>query len=158
MDAPGHGGFDEGTDIFVFNCTFVFSESRLFVSINSRNILKVAFSALIANWAIERMISKEEFHDTASSNSGFLRLGDDFHVGSNLSSARGNRFGDALYLNQAHPTVTSDGESLVVAEPGNFNTTLCASLINSVRAIDFDGFVINKDVECVISSSRSHKV
>ena len=158
MDASSHGGLDKGTNILVLDGTFVFSESALFVSVNSRNILKIAFSALIADWAIERMISEEEFHDTTSSYSGLLRLGDNLHVRSNLSSARGNRLGDTLDLNQAHSAVTSDRESLVIAESGNFNTTLCASLINSIRAINFNRLIVNIDVECVISSSRGHEV
>jgi hypothetical protein len=108
MDASSHGGLDKRTNILVFNGTFVFSESTLFVSINSRNILKVAFSALIANRAVQRMIGKEEFHDTTSSYPGLLRLGDNLHIGSNSSSARSNRLWDTLDLNQAHSAVTSD--------------------------------------------------
>lgn len=99
MNASSHGGLDEGTDILVLDGTFVFSESAFFVSVNSRNILKVAFSALIANGAIKRMISEEEFHNTTSSDSSLLGLGDNLHIRSNLSSAGGNRLGDTLDLN-----------------------------------------------------------
>ena len=99
MNASSHGGLDKGTDILVLDGTFVFSESAFFVSVNSRNILKVAFSALIANGAIKRMISEEEFHNTTSSDSSLLGLGDNLHIRSNLSSAGGNRLGDTLDLN-----------------------------------------------------------
>ena len=65
MDTSGHGSLDEWADVLVLDSSLIFSHSALFISINLGNILQIALTALIANWAIEWVVSQKEFHDTA---------------------------------------------------------------------------------------------
>lgn len=65
MDASGHGSLDEWADVLVLYGSLVLSHSALLISINLGNILQIALTALIANWAVEWMVSQKELHDTA---------------------------------------------------------------------------------------------
>lgn len=44
----------------------------------------------------------------------------------------------AFDFNEAHTTVASDRESLVVAEARNLNASLLASLVDRVRTVDLN--------------------
>lgn len=65
VDASGHGSLDEWTDVLVLDSSLIFSHSALLISINLGDILQVALTTLIANWAIEWMVGQKELHDTA---------------------------------------------------------------------------------------------
>ena len=65
MDTSGHSSLDKWADVLVLNGSLILSHSALFVSINLGDILQIALTALIANWAIEWVVSQKEFHDTA---------------------------------------------------------------------------------------------
>ena len=45
-------------------------------------------------------------------------------------------FGNAFDLDEAHATIASHGQTLVVAESWNLNTGFLARLINSVSSVD----------------------
>ncbi len=62
MDAAVHRGLDERADIFVFDRALVLGIARSIDAIAHRLILQVAFAALIADRAIERMVDQQEFH------------------------------------------------------------------------------------------------
>lgn len=86
MNASGHGSFDEGTDVFVLNCSFVLVESAFFIAVDAGNVLEVTFSTLVADGAIERMISQKELHYTTSGDSCGLRFGNNLNIRSYLGS------------------------------------------------------------------------
>ena len=136
MNASRHRGLDEGAEVLVLDGTLVFSEATLLVAVDGRDILKVALTTLIANGAVKRMVSEQELHDTTSGNSRLLRLSDDLEVRTNLSSAGSDRLRHTLALNETHTAVTSDRESLVIAEARDLNTGLSARLIDSVSAVN----------------------
>lgn len=158
MDTSGHSSLDEWADVLVLNGSLILSHSALFVSINLGDILQIALTALIANWAIEWVVSQKEFHDTASSDPGLLGSGDDFQIWSNLSGAGCQWLWRALNLDEAHSAVSSHREALVIAKSGNFNSSLSAGLINGVGGIDRDWLAINVDIELLVHSiGRSEK-
>jgi len=132
MNASCHGSLDQWTNVLVLNGSLVLSESTFLISVDLGNILKIALTSLITNWAIQRMIGKKEFHYTTSGHSGPFRFGDDFEIWSNLGCTGSKRLWSSLYLDQAHSAVTGDRESLVVAKSWNFNSCLGACLENSV--------------------------
>ena len=136
VNASSHRSLDEGTEVLVLDGTLVFSEATFLVAIDGRDVLQVALTTLIANGAVKRMVSEQELHDTTSGNSRLLRLGDDLEVRTNLGSARSDRLGHTLALNETHTAVTSNRESLVIAETRDLNTGLSARLIDSVGAIN----------------------
>ena len=57
VNASVHVGDDQRTDVFILDGSFELVVSSLLKSIVVTVVLKVAFSSLIANGAVERMIS-----------------------------------------------------------------------------------------------------
>lgn len=149
MNTPGHRSFNERTNIFVLNCSLGLVHSSFFIAIDCRNILKIAFSSLVTNWAVKRVICKQKLHDTTSCNSSSFRFGKNLKLWSNLSGTSSEWLWHTFTLNKAHSAVSSHRKSFMVAETRDFDTGFGASLENSVRAINFNGFAINVHVEPV---------
>lgn len=66
----------------------------------------------------------------------FLWLCNDLQIWSNLCCASSQWFGCSFYFYEAHSAVSSNGQSFMVAESGNLNACLEASLDNGVRSIN----------------------
>lgn len=66
MNTSIHDSRDQRTKIFVLNCSFIFVEATFSVPIDSRNILQIAFTSLITDWAIKWMVCEKKFHHTTS--------------------------------------------------------------------------------------------
>jgi len=74
MNASRHRCLNEWSNILVLDGSLILVHSALVVAIDCGNILKIALTTLVANWAIERVIGKEELHHTASSNPSLFRF------------------------------------------------------------------------------------
>ena len=62
MNAAVHLRFDQRTDVFVLDRPLVLTETVLVDAIRHGLILEVAFSALVADRTVERMVDEQEFH------------------------------------------------------------------------------------------------
>jgi hypothetical protein len=65
VDATGHGGLDEGSEVLVLDTTLVFHEAAFGVAVDGGDILKIALATLITNWAVKGVVGKKELHHTA---------------------------------------------------------------------------------------------
>lgn len=72
VDASVHVGDDHRPDILILNCSFEFVMSGSIEPIVKGVVLEIALAALIADRTIQGMVSQDEFHDSASGNSGSL--------------------------------------------------------------------------------------
>ncbi len=61
MNAAGHVGRDQGTQVLVLHRALAFGEARNISPVTEREILQLALAALIADRAIERMVDEQEF-------------------------------------------------------------------------------------------------
>ena len=116
MDAAGQIGLDQGADIFILDHPFLFLIARDIAAIAEREVLQLAFAALIADGAIQRMIDEEEFHDGFLRVQRSLRAGAHLHVRHDGRGAGGQRLGGLLHLDQTHAAVGRDGKFFVVAK------------------------------------------
>mgnify|MGYP001161469287 FL=1 len=64
MNASRHRCLNEWPNILVLDGSLILVHSALVVAIDCGNVLKIALTTLVANWAIERVIGKEELHHT----------------------------------------------------------------------------------------------
>ena len=64
MNASRHRCLNEWPNVLVLDGSLILVHSALVVAIDCGNILKIALTTLVANWAIERVIGKEELHHT----------------------------------------------------------------------------------------------
>src|SRR5262249_54426066 len=117
-------------------------------------VLQVAFSALVADRAVERMVDQQEFHHA------FARLAHHWRLGENLGRltlptgpavahtpcARGHRLGRSLELDQAHTAVAGNREALVEAEARDLRTCGLARLQQRVVRRDVDLFAVDDEL------------
>lgn len=128
MNASIHDGGNEGTNVFVFDSSLLLIESPRLISIGIVLVLEVAFSSLVANRTIERVIGQQKLHDSSSRDFHLFRECLDPHVGHDLSRTRGHWLWRSLNFHETHSAVSSNGELFVVAKPGNDDTVLVAGL------------------------------
>ena len=127
MDATRHHRLDEGADVLFFDGALVFLIARAAHAEGHRLVLQVAFAALIADRAVERMIDEQKLHHP------FARLLDHWRRGRDdlwravlvrrqivdEHRARRDRLRRTLHLDETHAAVAGDRKALVIAEAGN---------------------------------------
>ena len=136
VDAAVHVGVDQGAEIFLLHRALIVLEAAGVEAIGHGLVLQIAFAALVADRAIERVIDQQEFEHAFARFLHLLRIGDD---GGRRSVARGQEIGDthgaggnrlrhAGNFDQAHAAIAGDRQALVIAEAGNLDTGQLASL------------------------------
>jgi hypothetical protein len=107
---------DQRSNVLVFHSALALDlvESSSVATISHRLVLKITLSSLIANGAVERVVSKEKLHDTFSGLVDEGRVCLDHHSWLYGPCARRNRLGGPLYLDQAHTTTSSNHQLLMV--------------------------------------------
>ncbi len=136
MDAPVHEGLDERTDVFFLDRALVFHKARATESKRHGLVLQVAFTALIADGAIKRVIDKQEFHHPFAGVLDERRLGGHLarrtiairRQGAHTHGARRYRFGDTNNLHEAHSAIACDRKALVIAKARDLDAGLLTRL------------------------------
>src|SRR5262249_10966400 len=125
LDAAVHRGLHQRAEILVLDRALVLLEAARIHAIGHGLVLQVAFAALIADRAIQRMVDQQEFHHAFARLLHHRRLGEHHRRLAVRSGAQvadvlgagGDRLGwPALHLDQTHTAVAGDRETLVVAE------------------------------------------
>ena len=140
VNAAGHDRLDQWPHILLGYRALVFFIARTTAAISNRLILKVALAALIANWAIKRVIDQQEFHHAFTRGLHHRRIGADLLTLGCWQRAACLRFRRSrLHLDQTHAAVSSDTQPFVIAEARNFLPGKLAGLQDgrAVRSIDF---------------------
>ncbi len=76
VDAAVHHRLDERADILVFDGALVFLIARTVDAEGHRLVLQVAFAALVADRAIQRMVDQQEFHHAFAGLLDHRRVGE----------------------------------------------------------------------------------
>ena len=77
MDAAGHIGFDQRPEIFVLHRALVVGEAAGIEAVGHGLVLQIAFPALVADRAIERVIDQQKFEHALARLLHRRRVGDD---------------------------------------------------------------------------------
>src|SRR5690606_9993021 len=78
LDAAGHDRLDQRAHVLFFDRALVFVEARAASAVTHRLVLQVAFAALVADRAIERMIDPEGLHHALARLAHSGAFGDEF--------------------------------------------------------------------------------
>jgi len=132
VDASCHRSLDKWSNFLVLNSSLILHHSSFSISVDSRNVLQITLSSLVANRAIKWMVGKQKLHNTTSCDSSFLTLGNNFKIWSDVGGTSSEWLWSSLDLHQTHSTVSSDRESLVIAESWDLNSSLGTGLEDSV--------------------------
>src|SRR6185503_7344029 len=117
MDAARHVRGHQGTQILVFDDALLLGVARYAAAEAHREILQLALAALIADWAIERMVDEQELHRRFLRRDRALAAREDLHALGDGRGAGRHRLRRLLDLDQAHAAVRRDRELWVVTEP-----------------------------------------
>ncbi|MGF6976658.1 hypothetical protein QFZ94_005108 [Paraburkholderia sp. JPY465] len=146
--------------------TFLWKHHALFFAIARRRlavtdgqILQLAFAALVADRAVERMVDQQEFHHSLLALHRLVRLGAHDHAGRHRRRARGHGLRHLLDIDQTHPAVGRNRQLLVIAEVRNVGVDLMRSLDHhaAFRHLDFLAvyFQFNHDGQSSLTCYRS---
>src|SRR3989475_403657 len=90
--------------------------ARVAGAVADREVLQLAFAALVADRAVERVVDQQELHHPVLGLLGGRRIGPHLHAVGDRGGAGGQRLGRFLDLDQAHAAVGGDRELAVIAE------------------------------------------
>ena len=96
-----------------------FSVARVGRTVAHRQVLQLAFAALVANRAVQRVVDKQKLHHRLLRLDSLVGLGAHHHALGDRRGAGGHGLGGFFNVHQAHAAVSGDAELLVVAEMGN---------------------------------------
>src|SRR6266511_1986435 len=166
MDAAVHDGLDQDPHVFVLDRALVLLESAGIDAVGHGLILQIAFTTLVADRAIERVVDQQEFHHAFARLAHQWRLGEDLGrlavrpgpAVAHAPGAGGHRLRRALQLDQAHAAVAGDREPFVEAEARDFRACGLAGLQQRVVRRDVDLFAVDDELghrSCPLSVTRS---
>ena len=110
---------DQRADALVEYHALLFLVARGARSVAHREVLQLAFAALVANRAVERVVDQQEFHHRLLRGPGVLGFGKHLHAVGDRRGAGRQGLGRLLHLHQAHAAIGGDRELLVIAEVRN---------------------------------------
>ena len=124
MDAARHVGGDERAQVLLGHHALRLLVARAARPVADREVLQLAFAALVADRAVERVIDEQEFHDAVLRGDRLLRVRPHLHAVGRGRGAGGQRLRRLLHLHQAHATVRGDGKLAVITEMGDIDARL----------------------------------
>ena len=126
MDTPGHHGLHQGPEVLVLHGPLaqevVVGEPGPVRAEGHALVLQVALPALVADGAVQGVVHQQELHHALTGLTGEVGLGLHLPAVHHGHGAGRHRLGGLLHLDETHPAVARDGESVVVTEPGDLNT------------------------------------
>ena len=156
LDAAGHGRLDDRAHILVVDGALVLVEAGERAAIGHRLVLKVAFAALVADRAVERVVDEQELHHPFARLLHHRRVGADrLAVGGRQRAARLRLGRPRRDLDQAHAAVAGDRQPLVIAEARDLLARKLARLQHGRALRDFDLDAVDGDLRHQSPSFRS---
>jgi len=145
VDAARHVGRHQRAEVLVHHDALLFRVARAARAVAHRQVLQLAFAALVADRAVERVVDEQELHHPLLRLHGQLGVRPHLHAVGDRRRAGRQRLGRLLDLHQAHAAVGRDGQLLVVAEvrdvgAGNRGSIHHRAAVGNLDllAVDFD--------------------
>ena len=145
-----HG--NQRTDVLVEHHALLFFVARGTAAVAHGQILQLAFTALVTNGAIQRVVDEQELHHRLLGLDGLVGLGAHDHAHGHRRGAGGHGLGGLFHLHQAHAATRRDGQLLVVAEMGNVGARLFSRMHDHAARWHFDLLAVEFDFNHSFSS------
>src|SRR5215469_2821546 len=101
-------------------------------------ILQRTFAALVADWAVERVVHEQEFEHAGARLNHIRSVGRDDHAFGADRRARRLQLRHLLDLHDAHAARAVDADARVITVIGNFDAVLDGCLKNGLALLDSD--------------------
>ncbi|MCY1501637.1 hypothetical protein D9M68_357180 [compost metagenome] len=156
MDAAAHFFHaDQRADVLVEHDALFFFVARRRTAVADGQVLQLAFAALVADGAIQRVVDQQELHDGLLGLDGLVALGANDHALRDGRGAGRHRLGRLFHVDQAHAAVGRDAEFLVIAEVRNVGARLFGRMHHHAAFGHFDLLAVEFDFDHVCVSSRT---
>ena len=146
VDAASHDGGDEGAEILVRHGALVLVVASPVAAVGERLVLQIAFAALVADGAVERMVDEQELHDAFPGAAHQRAVGAHLHAVGGGHGAGGDRLGRAFELDETHAAIAGYRQPLVIAEARDLAARALARL--EQRGAGFDRDLEAVDSQC----------
>jgi hypothetical protein len=107
---------DQRADVLVEDDALFFLVAAGAAAVAHGQVLQLAFTALVADRAVQRVVDEQELHHRLLRLDGLVALGAHHHALGDRRGAGRHGLGRLLDVDQAHAAVGRDAELLVVAE------------------------------------------
>ena len=150
MDAARHHGFHQRAHILVFNSALIIVKTTGIAAKAQCLVLQVAFAALVANRAIQRVINEQKLHHPFARRFDCIGCGGNHHIGGHRHGTAGYGLGCIGHFDQTHAAITGHRQALVIAKARNFRTGLFASLQNRRARRNLNSHAINSEFDLIV--------
>src|SRR6202162_3003909 len=155
VNAARHVGRDQGTQVLVLDHALALDEARYVAAEAERQILQLAFPALIADRAVERVIDEQELHRRALRAEGFGRVREDLHALGYRGRAGRQRLRCLLDLDQTHAAVGRDRQLLVIAEAGGGDSLAIGHAHEELVPASLHGDAVDFDIDLIVAHAAA---
>ncbi len=146
MDAARHLFHrNQRTNILAQDDALLFGVARGRHAIADRQVLQLAFAALVADRAIERVVDEQELHHRLLRLDRLGALGPHDHALRHRGRAGRHRLGHLLHVNQAHAAIGRNAELLVITKMRNISARLVGRMHDHAAFDDFDLLAVEFD-------------
>ena len=147
VDAAAHfRGGNQRPHIFADYRTFLFGVAAGRIAIAHGQILQLAFAALVANRAVERVVDEQKLHHPGLRLFGLGRMSVHHHTVGYRRGAGRQRFGGFFHFHQTHAAVGGDRQFFVVAEVRNIGAQFVRRFHHSRALLDCNLFTVDFDL------------
>ena len=129
---------NERAGVFLGNHALFFVVARCAAAIANSQVLQLAFTALIADWAIERVVDQQKLHHTLLGLDGFLVFGMHDHALGNRRGTRRHWLGSFLDIDQTHAAIRCNTELFVITKMRNIGAGLLGRVHHRASFNHFD--------------------
>ena len=144
MDATAHlFHADEWPDVLVEDQAFFFVVTRGTTAITHRQILQLAFAALVTDGAIQWMVDEQEFHHRLLRLDSAIGFGVHHHALRHRCGAGRHGLGGFLHVHQAHAAVGGNAQFLVITKMRNEGARLLGRLNDHAAGCCFYFFAVD---------------
>ena len=127
------------------NHAFFFFVARTAAAIADGQVLQLAFTGLVANRTIQRMVDQQKLHHTFLGLDGFVALGVYDHALRHRRRAGWHWFGRFFDIDQAHTAIGRDAELLVIAKMRNIGANLFGCMHHRAACTHFHFLTVEFD-------------
>ena len=154
MDAAAHlFHADQRANVLVEHNAFLFFVTGGAAAVSHRQILQLAFTALVANRAVQRMVDEQKLHHRLLRLDCFVRLGANHHALGHRGGTSGHGFGGLFHFHQTHAAIGSDAELLVITKMRDESTGFFSGMHHRAAFSHFHFFAIEFDFNHGVCSS-----
>ncbi len=148
LDAARHLlGRDERAQVLVEDDPLGLGVARCGTAVTHGQVLQLAFAALVADRAIERMVDQQELHHALLRRHRLLGIRPDLHAFGRGRCAGRQRLGRLLDLDQAHPAIGGDRQLLVITEMRHIDAERMRGFDQRRAVRDLQRLAVDLDVQ-----------